>query len=186
MKAVLKAIQEGLKAEPVLLIANSKEAEAVKIATEQGLDTYYLSSKTHGSEAELDQAICETLQRADIDLVLLSGYMKKLGLKTLTAFRGRILNMHPALLPSYGGKGMYGDRVHQTVLDNKEIKSGASVHIVTAEYDQGPVLNQKEVAVVAGETLDSLREKVKSLEGDIYVETLEKIIQGQIDLADYC
>lgn len=182
MKAVLEAVGTRLDIAPKVLICNNKNAEALNVAKQQGLAVCYLSAKTHADPAQLDQAIADALRAHQVDLVLLSGYMKKLGPATLSAFKNRILNIHPALLPRYGGKGMYGGRVHQAVIQNGERQSGASVHIVTAEYDQGPVLKQCKVAVSASETWQSLRDKVKNIEGELYVETLAAIIAGEIVL----
>jgi phosphoribosylglycinamide formyltransferase-1 len=182
MKAILEAIQQGLEAQAVVFIGNNKNAGAFKIAAQHNLECYHLSSKTHPDPEQLDQAICSVLEPQQIDLLFLSGYMKKLGPVTLEKFSSRILNIHPSLLPRHGGKGMYGDRVHQAVIDNKEKQSGASVHIVTAEYDQGPVLNQKTVPVEENDTVETLREKVKAIEGKLYVDTLTKILNGEIIL----
>ena len=182
MQAILQAIHSGLNANPRVLICNNQNAQAFNVARQYHLDCYYLSFNTHDDLQQLDREICTTLKGFEIDLLLLSGYMKKLGPETLSAFNNRILNIHPALLPKFGGQGMYGDRVHQTVLNNRESVSGASVHIVTAEYDQGPVLNQEIVTVDADETLESLREKVKNIEGQLYVDTLAGIISGAIPL----
>jgi len=182
MKAILEAIQQGLNAQAVVFIGNNKNASAFEVAAQYHLDCHHLSSKTHPDPEQLDHAICSTLERYQLDLLVLSGYMKKLGPITLEKFSNRILNIHPSLLPNHGGQGMYGDRVHQAVIDNKEKQSGASVHIVTAEYDQGPVLNQKTVLVDENDTVETLREKVKAVEGKLYVDTLSKIINGDIIL----
>ncbi len=184
MKAVLEAIQSGLNAQPVVLICNNRNAGALDIARKFDIPTYHLSSNTHSNTEQLDREICATLKKHHVELVLLSGYMKKLGPVTLSEFKNRVLNIHPALLPKFGGQGMYGDHVHRAVIENREEKSGASVHIVTAEYDQGPVLNQREIGLDTSETVESLREKVKNLEGGLYVETLEKIISGDIQLPE--
>ena len=123
-----------------------------------------------------------TFKQHEVDLILLSGYMKKVGSLTLANYKNRILNIHPALLPKYGGQGMYGDRVHQAVLQHGENQSGASVHIVTAQYDQGPVLKQKTVCISTDESIASLREKIKNIEGQLYVDTLTSIVAGDIKL----
>lgn len=182
MMSVLEASKSGLAVNPTVLICNNKDANAFNNVKPFGLATFHLSSKTHQNEDELDQAICTALKDNEIDLLILSGYMKKLGPMTLTEFRNKILNIHPSLLPKFGGKGMYGDHVHQAVLDSKDSEAGATVHIVTAEYDQGPVLNQQKVALTDNETLDSIREKVRGLETHLYVDTLERIISGDITI----
>lgn len=182
MSAILQAVENGLNARPVVLICNNNNAGAFDIARAHNVPVCHLSNQMYDDAEQLDAAICHTLLRYEVDLLVLSGYMKKLGAMTLSTFEGRILNIHPALLPNYGGQGMYGDFVHQAVIANHERQSGASVHIVTEEYDQGPVLNQKTIDLDINETVDSLREKVKSLEGGLYVETLQKIINGDISL----
>ena len=183
MKAVLEAIQTGLDAQPVVLICNNYNARAFTIASDFKIPAYHFSSNTHKDTELLDRAICSTLKKHNVGILMLSGYMKKLGPITLSEFKNRILNIHPALLPKFGGQGMYGDHVHQAVIDSKEAKSGASVHIVTDEYDQGPVVNQKKIILNPDETIETLREKIKKIEGGLYVETMEKIISGEIKLS---
>ena len=182
MKAILQAIQNGLKASPKVCICNNRQAGAFNVAQTYNLATYYLSSATHKNQQLLDQAICSALQEQNIDILLLSGYMKKLGPLILSTYKNRILNIHPSLLPKYGGTGMYGDRVHQAVIDDRATASGATVHIVTAEYDQGPILKQERVILKDSETLKGVREKVRNIEGKLYVETLAGIVSGDIVL----
>jgi len=182
MQAILEAIQHGLNAKAKVLIGNNQNSKAFAIAEQHELATFHLSAKTHPNSNQLDLAICSILQEHHIDLLVLSGYMKKLGPITLDKFANKILNIHPSLLPNYGGQGMYGDHVHQAVIANGDNQSGASVHIVTAEYDQGPVLKQTIVSLEANETVESLREKVKAIEGQLYVDTLIGITSGQIIL----
>jgi phosphoribosylglycinamide formyltransferase-1 len=114
--------------------------------------------------------------------VLLAGYMKKLGPYTLDCFRGRVLNTHPALLPKFGGQGMYGARVHEAVLAAGEAVTGVSVHVVDAEYDQGPVIAQCEVPVLAGDTVDTLASRVQERERKFIVEVLQAIVEGRLRL----
>lgn len=182
MESILHAIQDGLKADPKVCICNNRQADALNIAESHNLATYYLSSATHKDQQQLDHAICFALQEQNIELLLLSGYMKKLGPLTLLNYKNRILNIHPSLLPKFGGEGMYGDRVHQAVLDNKEKISGATVHIVTEEYDQGLILKQQIVNLDNQETLQGVRIKVRGVEGKLYVETLAGIVSGEIKL----
>jgi len=130
----------------------------------------------------LDHAICSTLEQHKVTLVLLAGYMKKLGSYTLEHFRGCVLNTHPALLPKFGGHGMYGARVHEAVLAAGEVRTGVSVHIVDAEYDQGPVVAQCEVPVLAGDTVDTLASRVQARERSFVVEVLQAIEEGRIGL----
>jgi phosphoribosylglycinamide formyltransferase-1 len=119
---------------------------------------------------------------AEAEVVLLAGYMKQVGPLVLAAFKGRILNTHPALLPKFGGKGMYGDRVFEAILEANETESGVSVHLVDPEYDTGPVVRQCKVEVVPGDSLGTLKARVRAREKEFIVETLAQIAQGHIAL----
>ena len=136
---------------------------------------------TNNSDSESeDRAIMNALLEAQTDLVVLSGYMKKIGPHTLTRFNNHILNIHPALLPKHGGQGLYGDRVHEAVLKSGDKVSGASVHLINDHYDEGPVLKQSHVPVYPDDTVASLRARVQATEGDLYLETLKNIIEGTL------
>ena len=118
----------------------------------------------------------------DVDLVVLAGYMKLLGPKTLARYRGRIVNTHPAMLPGFGGRGMYGDKVHQAVLNAGLRATGVTVHLVDDIYDHGDILAQTEIPVMDDDTVDTLRDRVQSVERRFYVEILQKIATGEISL----
>lgn len=176
MQAIIDACRAGqLKARPVVLIHNNSTAACVARARASGIPTQHLSAKTHPNEAELDTAILETLSEHGTDVVVLAGYMKKLGPQTLDAYAGRILNSHPSLLPRFGGPGMYGDRVHGAVLAAQVPVSGATIHTVEANYDQGPILKQATVPVLPTDTVASLGARVREAEQGLYVEALAAI-----------
>ncbi len=118
-----------------------------------------------------------------MQVVFLGGYMKRLGPRTLAAFQGRILNTHPALLPKFGGQGMFGDRVFEAVLAAGELESGASVHLVEAEYDTGAVLRQGRVSVFPGDCVKSLKARVQACERELVVEILAAVASGEVALA---
>ena len=124
----------------------------------------------------------ETLLSHHVDLVILAGYMKKIGYQMLDAFRGRIINIHPSLLPKYGGTGMYGMKVHAAVIAAGETETGVTVHVVDRDYDQGPILAQRVIPVETGDTPESLAARVLDTEHAIYVDTLDKLISGEIRL----
>jgi len=117
-----------------------------------------------------------------VDTVVLAGYMKQIGPETLAAYGGRMLNIHPALLPKFGGRGMYGRRVHEAVLNAGEKVTGVTVHLVDDVYDHGRVLAQCEVPVHEEDTADSLAERVLREEHRLYSETLRRIAAGEIVL----
>ncbi len=183
MRAVLAAAEAGaLSAEGVLMISNNEKAEAHRVAAEFGVPSITLNAKRAGSEEALDVAIADALSRAGAELVVLSGYMRMIGPETLKRFPRRMLNIHPALLPKFGGKGMYGDLVHKAVLAANESASGATVHLVDDQYDHGDVLMRREVPVLPGDDLAALRARVRAVEGSLYVEALGAIASGAIRL----
>lgn len=183
MQAIIDACKQGrLDADPRVVVSNNSDAMALRRARNEGIPGYHISGETHPGAAE-DREILRVLQQHGVDTVVLAGYMKKLGPLTLRAFRGRTLNIHPALLPRFGGQGMYGKRVHEAVLRAGETVSGVTVHVVDDLYDHGPILAQRKVPVLAGDTADSLAERVLRLEHVLYVETLQKISEGAIVLA---
>jgi phosphoribosylglycinamide formyltransferase-1 len=163
----------------VLVVSNNADAPALAFAREQGLAALHLSATTEGGAEAADLAIADALDRAEAEIVVLSGYLRKLGPETLRRYEGRILNIHPSLLPRHGGQGMYGRRVHEAVLAAGDPVSGATVHLVDGEYDHGPLLLQAEIAVEAGETVETLQAKVMALEPDLYLDVLHTIIEGR-------
>jgi len=155
-----------------LLITNNKTTAIYPWCLENGIEVLHISGKTHPDNE--DQAIKDALASVATDIVVLSGYMKKIGTQTLQAFNNKILNIHPSLLPKHGGHKMYGDFVHAAVLEAGEEVSGASVQVIDASYDTGPVLLQQEVSVLAGDTVDSLGARVRAVEGELYINALKK------------
>lgn len=183
MQAIIDACKAGeLNAAEAVVISNNSDSRALERAKTEGIPNYYLSGKTHPDPDDLDRAIMDTLILHKVDVVALAGYMKKLGPKTLAHFRGRILNIHPALLPKFGGKGMYGIHVHEAVLAAGEKESGVTVHLVDEEYDRGPILAQVRVPVMPGDTPEALAERVLAQEHILYSATLQRIATGEIIL----
>jgi phosphoribosylglycinamide formyltransferase-1 len=174
--------QERINGRVVAVISNNSGSGALRRAASAGIETFHLSSATHPAPASLDAAICSALQRTRTDVVFLAGYMRRLGPCTLAAFPARILNTHPALLPKFGGHGMFGDRVFEAVLAAGESESGASVHLVDAEYDTGAVVRQEGVRVLPGDTVESLKARVQACERELVVTTLAAIASGELVL----
>ena len=185
MQAIIDACKEGrLQAEPRVMISNNSGSGALERAQSEGIPGCHLSGRTHPDPGALDEAICQALQQHQVDVVCLAGYMKQLGECTLKTFRSRILNIHPALLPKFGGVGFYGGAVHEAVLAAGEKESGPTVHLVDEEYDHGPILAQYRVPVLLDDTPDTLAARVLEQEHIIYPETLQKIATGEIRLDD--
>lgn len=183
MQAIIDACKSGkLDAKPCVVISNNSDSGAILRAKQEGISYYHLSSKTQPDPSNLDTAILDALRKHAVNLVILAGYMKKLGPQTLAAYNGRILNIHPALLPKYGGKGMYGRYVHEAVLASGDKVTGVTIHLVDAEYDQGPLVAQCQVPVLDGDTVESLSERVLKKEHTYFIEILQRIILGELPL----
>ncbi len=174
-KAIIAAMTAGeLDAEPGILITNNVDSSIYHWCRENGFPVSHISTRTHGDGE--DEAVLAALVEAQTDVVVCSGYMKKIGPITLNHFSGRILNIHPSLLPSHGGRGLYGDRVHAAVLEAGDTETGATVHVVTAEYDEGPVVGQSRVAVSATDDVETLRQKVQATEPELYIRCLKSFL----------
>jgi len=177
-RAITKACKERiLAAEAILLISSNFKAQALVWAREENLKTAIIPTGENS-----DQEIADILQKNKIDLVVCSGYMKLIGPKTIARMKAKILNVHPALLPNYGGKGMYGRFVHQAVFDNKDTETGITIHLVDGEYDHGKVIAQKKVPVARTDTVEDIENNVKAAEPAFYIETLQKVLSGGITL----
>jgi phosphoribosylglycinamide formyltransferase 1 len=183
MQAVLDACRAGqLRATPCVVISNNRDAEALARARREGIAHHHLSRQTHPSPEALDAAILAALERHRAELVVLAGYLRPLGPRTLARYRGRVLNVHPALLPRHGGPGMYGLHVHDAVLAAGERETGVTIHVVDEVYDHGPILAQRRVAVADGDTATTLAARVLPHEHQLLVETLARIISGELTL----
>ena len=183
MQAILDGCNDGsISANPAILICNNPNAQAVERTQLADLPVRILNGKTHPDPESLDHAILDALTNARIDLIVLAGFMKKIGPLTMAAFRNRIVNIHPSLLPKFGGQGMYGLRVHKAVLEAGEIETGATVHLIGSQYDEGPILQQTTVPVYPGDTPEALQLRVLDQEHQLYPDTLAKIARGEIEL----
>lgn len=183
MRAIVQAVRKGyVLLNPVIVISNNAESGALKFARDQKIPFAHISKKTAGTEALADVAIAKKLQETRADYVVCSGYMRKIGPKVLAAYKNRILNVHPALLPKFGGQGMYGEHVHRAVIAAKETKSGATIHLVDEVYDHGPIVAQIEVPVSHEDDHTTLADRIQSEERVLFMETMRKIASGEIDL----
>ena len=183
MQALMDACRSGrLDAEPAVVISNNGASGALDRAAKEGVPAYHLGASNHPDPEALDSAIAQTLKKYEPDLVLLAGYMKRVGPCTLAAFPGRVLNVHPALLPAYGGPGMYGTRVHEAVIAAGETETGVTIHLVDEAYDSGAILAQRRVPVLPGDTAATLARRLLPIEHELYVDTVRRILSGEIAL----
>jgi phosphoribosylglycinamide formyltransferase-1 len=180
-ETIVDAIAEGaLAAEPRLLVSNRKTAPALDWARVRGIPA--LAIPTIGDPDAADQALADAMTAHGVELIVLSGYLRRLGPVTLGRYAGRILNIHPGPLPQFGGEGMYGARVHQAVLAAGLAESAIVIHLVDEEYDHGPELARRGVPVSATDTTQSLEARVRALEPAFFLETLQRLAAGDLDL----
>ncbi len=183
LQAILDACDSGqIEAEPAVVISNNSGSAALDRARSAGIDTVHLSAFTQPDPDLLDKAICTEFETRNVDLVVLAGYAKQLGPITLMTFRNRVINVHPSLLPKFGGKGMWGKRVHEAVIAAGETETGVSVHLVDEEYDTGPVITQARIPVFKGDDADTVAARLLPEEHKLYVETLALISRKKIQL----
>lgn len=165
-----------------LLIVNNSAAGAVKRAQDNGIPVVHCAPSHFESEAHYATELETYLATYRIEYILLAGYMKKLPSIIVTRYRNRILNIHPGLLPAFGGKGMYGKRVHQAVLDFGAKISGITIHFVDEEYDHGPVIFQDVVPVKDDDTADSLAARILELEHASYWKVVNAVCNGHVKI----
>lgn len=179
--AMLKAIDAGkLDAEPVLLITTRPAIGAIDKAEARDIPVAILPPAKFESEGAFAEVLLHALTEHQANFIALAGYLKKIPASTVDAFKHRILNIHPALLPSFGGEGMYGRRVHETVLEYGCRVSGVTVHLVDSEYDTGPIVLQEPVAVRPDDTPKSLAARVLQLEHRLYPQALQLFAEGRV------
>ncbi len=173
--ALHKACQSGiLNAEIVVVISNNTGAKVLKTAENYGINNYCINVKNSLNE-NVDLKILNKLKENKCDYLFLSGYMKKID-KCLTDFyANKIVNSHPALLPNFGGKGMYGRFVHEAVVKAKVNKTGVTIHFVNENYDEGKFILQKQIKLSPNESVDSVEDRVKKLELQAIVEAFKKL-----------
>ncbi len=155
-----------------LLVCNNSKAKVLSKASSYGIKTLVINREDfYETNATLDAIL-----KINPDLMVLAGFLWKIPIKIIERFPNKIINIHPALLPNYGGKGMYGMRVHKAVIENNETQSGITIHYVNKNYDEGKILFQKSIDLDDKESSESLSRKVLKLEHSYFAETIEKIL----------
>jgi phosphoribosylglycinamide formyltransferase-1 len=161
-----------------LLVSNRSTAGALGVATRHHVPTGVITDPTDAV------AIHDLLARSEIDLIALAGYLKAIPSSVTDTFRGRTLNVHPALLPAFGGRGMYGQRVHRAVLEAGARVTGVTVHFVDAVYDRGPIIAQWPVQVRSDDSPETLAARVLRVEHTLYPRVVEAVADGRVLLDD--
>lgn len=183
LQSLIDACESGsINGSIVAVISNNRKAYALERAANHGVDALHLSSKDFESrDAFIDKLIAD-LQQRDVNLVCLAGYMKFIPLEVVDWVKGRVINIHPALLPKHGGKGMFGIHVHEAVLAAGDKETGVTIHKVDDLYDHGRILAQRKVEVLPDDTPESLQQRVLKVEHSLYPETVARIASGEITL----
>lgn len=174
-QSIIDATENGtLNAHITGLVSNKKEIGALQRAEKHAIPTFIIDDRDYEHEEEYVSALLSILTAAKADCIVLAGYLRKIPVPIIKAFRNRILNIHPSLLPKFGGKGFFGMRVHRAVIESGELESGCTVHVVTEEYDEGPIIEQEKVKVLENETAEELATRVLQKEHDLYPQAIQK------------
>ncbi|MBI5754650.1 phosphoribosylglycinamide formyltransferase [Candidatus Peregrinibacteria bacterium] len=180
LQAIIDDIQSGtLKVSLQVVVSNKKHCFALKRAKKQGFTTLFANPKGCTRET-FDQKLIKALETYNIDLVVLVGYMRILSPEFVKRFEGRIINVHPALIPAFSGPNFFGANVHEAVIKSGVKETGCTIHFVTEECDRGPIILQKKVKVAPNDTPETLKEKVQALEKKWYPEVIRWIAEGKV------
>ncbi len=185
LQAIIDQIRDGkLKnVEICIVIASNDSAYALQRASDNNIPSEVMSVKSYASREEWDEAVISKLKESGAELIVLAGYLSLLGPKTVKAFSNRIINIHPALIPSFCGKGMYGIKPHEAALARGVKVSGATVHLVNENYDEGPILLQKCVDVLPDDTPEVLQKRImKECEQVILPKAISLFAEGKVEI----
>ena len=178
LQAIIDAVKNSrlTHVEIAAVISNKKNAFALERAKNADIEAMFINPKQFTNNIDYDKKLIEMIGNYKADLIVLAGYMKILTENFVNAFPNKIINIHPALLPDFGGKGMYGKNVHEAVLKSGVKESGCTVHFVTTEVDAGPIIAQRKISVIPGDTVDSLSKRILVEEHTLLVEAIEKVL----------
>ena len=174
--AIAEAVKAGRIPAKISLVASNKpDAPGLKTATDMGFNTAVFQRQDYPDGASFADYMLDILKQRNVHLIALAGYMRLIPPKVIRAYPDRIVNIHPALLPDFGGKGMYGMNVHKAVLESGAEESGVSIHMVDEEYDTGRIIAQRRVPVMKDDTPESLAARVLKLEHQLYPQVIGEL-----------
>ena len=185
----LQALIDGTKigilsAKIVWVVSSMRKAYGLKRAEKEKIESFVFKMKKYSSPEAASEDLLSKLKERNIDYIALAGYLKLLPENVVKAYKNRIINIHPALLPKYGGKGMYGHFVHEAVIANKDKESGPTAHLADEIYDNGKILEQIKIPVMESDTPETLAARILEQEHKLYPRALEKLIKGKYELND--
>lgn len=183
MQAIIDATRDGrIPGEVALVVSTSRDTPAIERAVAAGVPTALVPADEHPEPEALDEALIRAFRGAHVELICLAGYMRRLGPSFLRAFPARVMNVHPSLLPAFGGQGFYGRRVHEAVIESGVKLSGVSVFFVDEEYDCGPIILQRAVPVEDEDTPETLAARVLAMEHQAYPDAIRLFAEGRLRL----
>ncbi|HKJ34867.1 MAG TPA: phosphoribosylglycinamide formyltransferase [Balneolales bacterium] len=176
-QAIIDAVESGVFSARIKgLIVNKNSIQAIDRAKKHNIPVEIIRRKDFNTKEDYIACLRSTLHRWSPDLIVLAGYLRKIPDSIISIFHNQIINIHPSLLPKYGGKGYYGIHVHEAVLANEEKESGCTVHVVSEEYDQGHILGQTKVPVKPGDTPKILQRRILEKEHQLLIQVIKEIL----------
>ena len=169
---IIRYFSNEKKAKVVLVLSNKPQAKVLERAAALGVDVFFFDRRQFYETEE----VLFILQRRNTDLIVLAGFLWLVPTRIIEEYKGRIVNIHPALLPGFGGRGMFGDRVHKAVLDARSTESGITIHFVNEHYDSGDIIFQARCPVLPGDDVDTLAARVHALEYEHYPAVISSVI----------
>ena len=180
-KSIHRHIQSGeIPGNILLTVSNNPNSGAIAYSREFSISTLIINKVRNPNPIDQEELIIQALIKHDVDLICLAGYMKLLPKSIIHQFKNCILNIHPALLPRFGGKGFYGKKVHEAVIASGVKKSGVTVHFVDEEYDHGKIIVQEEVTVCSEDSAETLAERVLKVEHELYPKIIKAFCEDRI------
>lgn len=173
---IIEYFEKNSVADVVLVISNKTDALAVEKAQNKGVKTVVFNNESFKKNG----TVLDYLMSQSIDFIVLAGFLMKIPNDIIHAYPNKIVNLHPSLLPKYGGKGMYGKHVHRAVIEAQESESGISIHFVNEEYDEGAIIFQAKVSVEKGDSVEVLAQKIQQLEHRFFPKVVEQVISKSL------
>ena len=173
---IIEYFEKNSVADVVLVISNKTDALAVEKAQNKGVKTVVFNNESFKKNG----MVLDYLMSQSIDFIVLAGFLMKIPNDIIHAYPNKIVNLHPSLLPKYGGKGMYGKHVHRAVIEAQESESGISIHFVNEEYDEGAIIFQAKVSVEKGDSVEVLAQKIQQLEHRFFPKVIEQVISKSL------
>ncbi|MBI2844141.1 MAG: phosphoribosylglycinamide formyltransferase [Armatimonadetes bacterium] len=184
MQAIIDACGDGrIDAEVAVVVGVKPDAPAMERAARAGIETAVVNPRLYATPDDYDRALVGLLQSCNVDLVCLAGYMRKLGQPVIDAYRNKIMNIHPALIPMFFGQGMYGHHVHEAAIERGIRVSGCTVHFVDEDYDTGPIVLQAVVPVLDEDTPETLAARVLTEEHNTYARAIQLFAEGRLEIS---